>query len=101
MDFRRRVPDAPPVVSLEAQLGPWLACGLPAELPVLRLNAVHPLRGPAVQAVYATGTVEATVMMPIAPCVSRGTMPSPARERCVTISASFRSDMMAINGAAA
>lgn len=27
---------------------------------------MHPVRGPAVQAVYATGTVEATVMMPIA-----------------------------------
>ncbi|HUZ75592.1 MAG TPA: efflux RND transporter periplasmic adaptor subunit [Stellaceae bacterium] len=27
---------------------------------------VHPVRGPAVQAVYATGTVEATVMVPIA-----------------------------------
>lgn len=31
------------------------------------LEAVHPVRGPAVQAVYATGTVEPTVMMPIAP----------------------------------
>jgi multidrug efflux system membrane fusion protein len=30
-------------------------------------DAVHPVRGPAVQAVYATGTVEPTVMMPIAP----------------------------------
>jgi len=29
-------------------------------------DAVHPVRGPAVQAVYATGTVEPTVMMPIA-----------------------------------
>ncbi len=31
------------------------------------LEAVHPARGPAVQAVYATGTVEPTVMMAIAP----------------------------------
>ncbi len=31
-----------------------------------RVAVVHPTRGPAVQAVYATGTVEATVMMPIA-----------------------------------
>ena len=31
---------------------------------------VHPVIGPAVQAVYATGTVEATVMMPIAPRTS-------------------------------
>ncbi len=31
---------------------------------------VHPARGAAVQAVYATGTVEATVMMPISPRAS-------------------------------
>lgn len=31
------------------------------------IHTVHPLRGPAVQAVYATGTVEATVMLPVAP----------------------------------
>ncbi|MCE7886914.1 MAG: efflux RND transporter periplasmic adaptor subunit [Alphaproteobacteria bacterium PRO2] len=31
------------------------------------LETVRPVRGPAVQAVYATGTVEPTVMMPIAP----------------------------------
>jgi membrane fusion protein, multidrug efflux system len=30
------------------------------------VDVVHPMRGTAVQAVYATGTVEATVMMPIA-----------------------------------
>jgi multidrug efflux system membrane fusion protein len=29
-------------------------------------DVTHPVRGPAVQAVYATGTVEPTVMMPIA-----------------------------------
>jgi multidrug efflux system membrane fusion protein len=29
-------------------------------------DAAHPMRGPAVQAVYATGTVEPTVMLPIA-----------------------------------
>lgn len=37
----------------------------PLTLP--HIDAVHPVRGVAVQAVYATGTVEATVMMPIAP----------------------------------
>ena len=31
------------------------------------LDVVHPIRGPAVEAVYATGTVEPTVMIPIAP----------------------------------
>lgn len=31
------------------------------------IDAVQPMRGQAVQAAYATGTVEATVMMPIAP----------------------------------
>ena len=30
------------------------------------VSVVHPVRGPAVQAVYATGTVESSVMMPIA-----------------------------------
>ena len=30
------------------------------------VTVVHPRRGPAVQAVYATGTVEPTVMVPIA-----------------------------------
>ncbi|MDE3060965.1 MAG: efflux RND transporter periplasmic adaptor subunit [Pseudomonadota bacterium] len=34
------------------------------------IEVVHPVRGPAVQAVYATGTVEATVMMPIAPRIA-------------------------------
>ncbi len=29
------------------------------------IMVAHPMRGPAIQAVYATGTVEATVMMPI------------------------------------
>lgn len=33
----------------------------------LSVEAVYPVRGPAIYAVYATGTVEATVMMPIAP----------------------------------
>ena len=32
-----------------------------------RVVVVRPTRGPAVQAVYATGTVEATIMLPIAP----------------------------------
>lgn len=32
-----------------------------------RVEVVHPTQGNAVQAVYATGTVEATVMIPIAP----------------------------------
>lgn len=31
------------------------------------VEVANPVRGPAVQAVYATGTVEATVMMPLAP----------------------------------
>ncbi len=34
------------------------------------VEVMHPTRGPAVLAVYATGTVEATVMMPIAPRIS-------------------------------
>jgi RND family efflux transporter MFP subunit len=34
------------------------------------VTVVHPLRGPAVQAVYATGTVESSVMLPIAARVS-------------------------------
>ena len=33
----------------------------------LTLTVVTPTRGPAVEAIYATGTVEPTVMMPIAP----------------------------------
>lgn len=41
----------------------WLAFGR-SGVPVVEV--AHPARGPAVQAVYATGTVEATVMMPIA-----------------------------------
>jgi len=32
-----------------------------------RVTVVYPARGPAVQAVYATGTVESSVMLPIAP----------------------------------
>jgi RND family efflux transporter MFP subunit len=35
----------------------------------LTVGAVSPTRGPAVEAVYATGTVEPTVMLPIAPRV--------------------------------
>jgi len=31
-----------------------------------RFDAVHPVRGPAVQAVYATGNVEPTIMLPVA-----------------------------------
>jgi RND family efflux transporter MFP subunit len=34
------------------------------------ITVVHPMRGPAVQAVYATGTVEPTVMLPVAPRIS-------------------------------
>jgi RND family efflux transporter MFP subunit len=34
------------------------------------IAVVHPVRGPAVQAVYATGTVEPSVMLPIAPRAS-------------------------------
>lgn len=32
-----------------------------------KLEAVQPIRGPAVQAVYATGTVEPSVLIPVAP----------------------------------
>jgi RND family efflux transporter MFP subunit len=39
------------------------------EAPVL-VRVVAPTRGPAVEAIYATGTVEPTVMMPIAPRVA-------------------------------
>lgn len=31
------------------------------------VDVVQPVRGPAIEAVYATGTVEAAVMLPIAP----------------------------------
>ncbi|MBS0396727.1 MAG: efflux RND transporter periplasmic adaptor subunit, partial [Proteobacteria bacterium] len=41
----------------------WRAGPLPVEV-------VHPQRGPAVDAIYATGTVEPTVMLPIAPRVA-------------------------------
>jgi multidrug efflux system membrane fusion protein len=34
------------------------------------IEAVHPARGPAVQAVYATGTVEPSIMIPVAPRIS-------------------------------
>jgi RND family efflux transporter MFP subunit len=34
------------------------------------IEVIHPVRGPAVQAVYATGTVEASVMLPIAPRIT-------------------------------
>jgi multidrug efflux system membrane fusion protein len=42
--------------------GGWLL----SRASVSGVAVVHPSRGPAVQAVYATGTVEATVMLPIA-----------------------------------
>ncbi|MGR4869765.1 efflux RND transporter periplasmic adaptor subunit [Variovorax sp. LARHSF232] len=35
----------------------------------LRVETVQPVRGPAIEAVYATGTVEPTVMVPVAPRV--------------------------------
>lgn len=35
-----------------------------------RIEVIHPVYGPAIRAVYATGTVEASVMMPIASRVS-------------------------------
>ncbi len=41
----------------------WIAAHKAVGHPV---EVVHSTRGPAVQAIYATGTVEATVMMPIA-----------------------------------
>lgn len=34
------------------------------------ITVIHPMRGPAIQAVYATGTVEASVMFPVAPRLS-------------------------------
>jgi multidrug efflux system membrane fusion protein len=37
---------------------------------VNNIEVIHPVRGPAVQAVYATGTVEASVMLPIAPRIT-------------------------------
>jgi len=49
------------LIALAAAL--WLIVGRLWGAP---LETVHPVRGRAVQAVYATGTVEATVMMPIA-----------------------------------
>lgn len=36
----------------------------------MSVAVIHPVRGPAVQAIYATGTVESTVMIPIAPRVA-------------------------------
>jgi RND family efflux transporter MFP subunit len=33
----------------------------------IRVETAHPIRGPAVRAIYATGAVEPTVMLPIAP----------------------------------
>lgn len=53
------------IVSFVALLfiGAWFA----SRLVVPSIEVVRPVRGPAVYAVYATGTVEATVMLPIAP----------------------------------
>lgn len=45
-----------------------------------RIAVVAPVRGPAVQAVYATGTVEPSVMLPIAPRVSARLMSLTADE---------------------
>lgn len=47
-----------------------LGAGLFHFLRPTAMEIVHPARGKAVQAVYATGTVEPTVMLPIAPRVS-------------------------------
>lgn len=49
------------VAALVAGFAVWQALKLPA------VAAAHPSRGPAVEAVYATGTVEPTIMTPIAP----------------------------------
>lgn len=48
-------------------LGIWLAIRWFGPDPV---QVVNPKRGPAVQAVYATGSVEATVMLPLAPRIT-------------------------------
>ncbi|MGE5167650.1 MAG: biotin/lipoyl-binding protein, partial [Deltaproteobacteria bacterium] len=42
-----------------------IAAGIAMLLPP-RVVVIHAARGPAVQAVYATGTVESTIMLPIA-----------------------------------
>lgn len=54
------------VIVFVAFLG-WKGLGM---LRGAEIAAAYPTYGPAVQAVYATGTVEATVMLPIAPRVS-------------------------------
>ncbi|KTD18682.1 Membrane-fusion protein [Legionella lansingensis] len=48
-------------------LAGWLGWNL---LPYKRIEVVHPMHGTAVQAAYATGTVEPTVMMPISTHIS-------------------------------
>jgi multidrug efflux system membrane fusion protein len=49
------------IAAIAAVFAVWQAVKLPS------VAAAHPVRGPAVEAVYATGTVEPTVMTPIAP----------------------------------
>lgn len=49
------------IAALVAGFAAWQAVKLPT------VAAAHPTRGPAVEAVYATGTVEPTIMTPIAP----------------------------------
>lgn len=47
-----------------------LAAGIAAYRNAATIAVVHPVIGPAVQAVYATGTVEPSVMVPVAPRTS-------------------------------
>jgi RND family efflux transporter MFP subunit len=47
-----------------AAVGGWVAWGWFGPVTV---ETAHPTRGPAVRAIYATGTVEPTIMLPIAP----------------------------------
>jgi RND family efflux transporter MFP subunit len=53
-------------VALIASLGAWSW----ERFGAVSVRVVHPTTGPAVQAVYATGTVEPTIMLPIAPRVA-------------------------------
>ncbi len=55
------------IVLLLAFAGLW---GARRTIRAHALEVVHPRRGPAVQAIYATGTIEGSIMFPIAPRVT-------------------------------